>query len=96
MCRAYSATDLRRLFSSAKGPNGVTKSRAGAPSPSLAHRAASGLERLIARIMRTPAHGGNSTNGRRRSMDRSSSGGASPEGALACASPQYLSDLESR
>jgi hypothetical protein len=83
---AYSASDLRRLFTSVKGPNGITKSRAGAASPSLAHRAASGLERLIARIMRSPAPG-SGAHGR-----RGSGGGLSPDSSAARAS--YLSAVE--
>lgn len=73
-----------------KGPNGVAKSRAGAASPSLAHRAASGLERLIARIMRSPPQGG-ATNGR-----RGSGGSLSPDASPTGLTPHYLSDVEGR
>lgn len=71
----YSASDLRRLFASGKGPNGVTKPTS---NTSLAHRAASSIERLIARIMRTPAGLQSSGGGRRSSGIGAASPGTSP------------------
>lgn len=64
----YSASDLRRLFSGVKSQNG----RAPA-SMSLAHRAASGLERIISRLLRgAPARPSGPQAADRRASDAGS------------------------
>jgi hypothetical protein len=77
----YSASDLRRLFAGVKGPNGVTKPTArsaGGGGGSLAYRAASSIERIIARIIRTPLSPAAGSPGSNGSSRRSGSSGSSP------------------
>ena len=91
MCRPYSASDLRRLFASVKGQNGVSKSgRSGKGSASLASRAAGGLERLIARILHGAPPQSASSPARRRSL-----GAAPTDGSPTRRSPQRIAaDLD--